>query len=179
VLLALSSAQKAGLAGMGAAFIVFALISSMVIPHYRPTFPARLLSVFLGLVGVFTVGMLLTVFYVARETGEEEAKAAKPEPPAPTAGETGTTPAAPKGNPVAGKAIFTSPNIGCFGCHTLKAAGATGTIGPNLDQAKPDLALIVERVTNGKSPMPPFKGRLSPAQINDVAAFVYESTHTS
>ncbi len=32
--------------------------------------------------------------------------------------------------------IFTS--AGCVGCHTLAAANATGTVGPNLDQAKPD-----------------------------------------
>ena len=31
----------------------------------------------------------------------------------------------------AGKSIFTS--AGCVGCHTLAAAGATGTVGPNLD----------------------------------------------
>jgi mono/diheme cytochrome c family protein len=31
----------------------------------------------------------------------------------------------------AGKATFTS--AGCAGCHTLAAAGATGTVGPNLD----------------------------------------------
>jgi cytochrome c oxidase subunit 2 len=33
----------------------------------------------------------------------------------------------------AGKAVFTGIG-GCTGCHTLAAAGATGTIGPNLDQ---------------------------------------------
>jgi cytochrome c oxidase subunit 2 len=33
----------------------------------------------------------------------------------------------------AGKAIFTG-SAGCSTCHTLAAAGATGTIGPNLDQ---------------------------------------------
>ncbi|MBV8943129.1 MAG: cytochrome c oxidase subunit II [Solirubrobacterales bacterium] len=33
----------------------------------------------------------------------------------------------------AGKAVFTSA-AGCSTCHTLAAAGATGTIGPNLDQ---------------------------------------------
>ena len=32
----------------------------------------------------------------------------------------------------AGKAVFTGP-AGCTGCHTLAAAGATGTIGPDLD----------------------------------------------
>ena len=34
-----------------------------------------------------------------------------------------------------GKAVFAS--AGCGGCHTLKAAGATGTVGPNLDALKP------------------------------------------
>src|SRR5581483_6146907 len=32
----------------------------------------------------------------------------------------------------AGKAVFTG-TAGCSGCHTLAAAGATGTVGPNLD----------------------------------------------
>jgi cytochrome c oxidase subunit II len=36
-------------------------------------------------------------------------------------------------NAAAGKAVFTG-SAGCSGCHTLAAAGATGTIGPNLDQ---------------------------------------------
>ncbi len=35
------------------------------------------------------------------------------------------------GNPAAGKPIFTAQ--GCAACHTFKAAGATGKIGPNLD----------------------------------------------
>jgi mono/diheme cytochrome c family protein len=123
--------------------------------------------------GAFTAAMLLTVFFVARETEEAEAHG----------GETTTEteqppPAPPKGNAAAGKVIFTDPSIGCFGCHTLKAANATGTVGPNLDEAKPSVELIVERVTNGKPPMPAFKGTLSPTQIDDVAAFVYESTHS-
>jgi cytochrome c oxidase subunit 2 len=33
----------------------------------------------------------------------------------------------------AGKALFTG-SAGCASCHTLAAAGATGTVGPNLDQ---------------------------------------------
>ena len=33
-----------------------------------------------------------------------------------------------------GKAIFAS--AGCGGCHTLKAAGASGNVGPNLDDAE-------------------------------------------
>lgn len=89
---------------------------------------------------------------------------------------TETTPTLPAGDPVAGKAVFTT-TAGCAGCHTLKAAGSTGTIGPNLDDKKPPLALIVDRVTNGKGVMPSFKGTLSSKQIADVAAFVFKSTH--
>ena len=33
----------------------------------------------------------------------------------------------------------------CAGCHTLSAAGATGTVGPNLDQLKPTVAIVVHR----------------------------------
>ena len=78
------------------------------------------------------------------------------------------------GDPVAGKAIFTS--AGCSGCHTLSAAGATGTVGPNLDEKKPPLSLVLLRVTQGKGAMPSFKSRLTQQQIKDVAAFVVQST---
>jgi mono/diheme cytochrome c family protein len=80
------------------------------------------------------------------------------------------------GDPVAGKAVFAS--AGCTGCHTLKAANATGTVGPNLDQLKPALAKIIHQVNVGGGPMPAFKGSLSVKQIADVAAFVYTSTHS-
>jgi mono/diheme cytochrome c family protein len=66
---------------------------------------------------------------------------------------------------------------GCAGCHTLAAAKSTGTRGPNLDQLKPSLSVaIVERqVTNGGGGMPAFSGRLSQAQIQAVAQYVYSS----
>ena len=79
-----------------------------------------------------------------------------------------------KGDPVAGKAIFQS--AGCISCHTLKAAGSTGTVGPNLDQAKPDYRKVTARVTLGKGAMPSFKGQLSDQQIANVAAYVVTST---
>jgi mono/diheme cytochrome c family protein len=69
-----------------------------------------------------------------------------------------------------GKSVF--EKAGCTGCHTLKDAGATGTVGPNLDQKKPPKALVVDRVTNGKGVMPSFKGRLSDAEIDAVATYV-------
>lgn len=75
-----------------------------------------------------------------------------------------------QGDAAAGKKVFQS--AGCASCHTLKDAASTGQIGPNLDQAKPSVDLAVERVTNGKGPMPAFKGQLTDKQIRDVAAYV-------
>ena len=69
-----------------------------------------------------------------------------------------------------GKAIFLS--AGCTGCHTLKDAGSTGTVGPNLDQRKPSQSRVVDRVTNGKGLMPSFKSKLTPQQIQAVAKYV-------
>jgi mono/diheme cytochrome c family protein len=95
--------------------------------------------------------------------------------PLPKAAPIPITPAfALKGDPVAGKKIFLS--AGCASCHTLKDAGSTGTIGPNLDQAKPSYRLATDRVTNGKSPMPSFKGTLTTQQIADVASYVVKAT---
>ena len=82
-----------------------------------------------------------------------------------------TVPAQYKGgNATAGKKVFLT--AGCTSCHTLKDAGSTGTVGPNLDQAKPPLSLAVDRVTKGAGQMPSFKGQLSDKQIADVTAYV-------
>ena len=78
------------------------------------------------------------------------------------------------GDSSAGKSVFAS--AGCVGCHTLADANAHGTVGPNLDQAKPPLSLVVTRVTKGAGAMPSFKGQLSDKQIADVAAYVVKAT---
>jgi cbb3-type cytochrome c oxidase subunit III len=85
------------------------------------------------------------------------------------AGSGNAAPANPAQLGTDGKKIFQTE---CAGCHTLKAAGASGTVGPNLDQLKPSEARAERQVTNGGAVMPAFKGRLSPAQIKAVAAFV-------
>jgi cbb3-type cytochrome c oxidase subunit III len=81
----------------------------------------------------------------------------------------GVTPASLGTN---GAAIFKDE---CAGCHTLAAAGATGTVGPNLDQLTPAMAIVVKQVTTGGQIMPAFKGKLSPAQIEAVAKYVSSS----
>jgi mono/diheme cytochrome c family protein len=75
-----------------------------------------------------------------------------------------------RGNPRAGELIFVTQ--GCSFCHVLADVDASGTVGPNLDESKPSYDLVVERVTNGKSPMPSFKNDISPQDIQDVAAYV-------
>jgi mono/diheme cytochrome c family protein len=93
----------------------------------------------------------------------------------PTAAPVPVTPASKlKGDPTAGKQIFAS--AGCTGCHTLAASNATGTVGPNLDQVKPNYQLVTARVTLGKGAMPSFKGQLSDQKIADVAAYVVKAT---
>jgi cbb3-type cytochrome c oxidase subunit III len=71
--------------------------------------------------------------------------------------------------PTDGKSIFTA---NCGSCHTLSDAGTSGAVGPNLDQAKPPKALVVDRVTNGQGAMPSFKDSLDAAQIQAVADYV-------
>jgi cytochrome c6 len=72
-------------------------------------------------------------------------------------------------NSTNGKDIFTA---NCGSCHTLADAGTSGTVGPNLDQLKPPLAIVQHQVINGGSVMPAFKGTLTPAQITAVAKYV-------
>jgi mono/diheme cytochrome c family protein len=69
-----------------------------------------------------------------------------------------------------GKQVFAS--AGCGGCHTLKAAGSSGNVGPNLDALKPSKATVAHQVEVGGGQMPAFKGQLSPAEIAAVAEFV-------
>ena len=45
-----------------------------------------------------------------------------------------------------GKQIFTQS---CGTCHTLADAGTSGTIGPNLDELKPDTARVENAIKNG------------------------------
>lgn len=194
VVAALSTGHKIGLAAVGVAFIIFALVSSLVLPRRNPDFPGRGLAWYVTLCVLFFVAMLSAVLVFGKEKKEPAAatQAAAPTttaatattaPPSTATATTATpTPATPTpatsatpGDPVAGKQVFA--NSGCSGCHTLKAAGSSGNVGPNLDDKKPAFARIVTQVEKGGGPMPAYKGQLSATQIQDVAAFVYASTH--
>lgn len=173
----LSRDQKIGLLAFGAAFIVFALICSFVLPGRNPNFPGKRIWWFVVVTACFVIAMLTAVLTIGRESTQASTETTTPAtstaaPPTTTSG--GGAPAV-KGDPQAGKAVFAS--AGCTACHTLKAAGSTGTVGPDLDQLKPAENIVVHQVEVGGGPMPAFKGTLTSKQIQDVAAFVYVSTH--
>ena len=83
-------------------------------------------------------------------------------------------PQGPEGDPAAGAEVFAS--AGCGSCHELADAGTSGAVGPSLDESQPDLALVIDRVTNGAGAMPAFSGQLDEQQIADVAAYVVQAT---
>lgn len=105
--------------------------------------------------------------------GDDDSDSA--EPPAATTTDTTTeteteTDAGETGDAANGEQVFAS--AGCGGCHTFEAAGSTGSVGPNLDEAAPSFGTVVGMVTNGGGAMPSFEGDLSEQEIRDVAAFV-------
>ncbi len=79
------------------------------------------------------------------------------------------------GDPANGAKIFSTK---CAVCH--RGGGNVVMTNKTLKQdalekyGMNSLAAIVSQVTDGKNAMPAFKGRLNPAQIEDVAAYVLE-----
>jgi hypothetical protein len=90
----------------------------------------------------------------------------------------------PTGDPAAGKQVFMQ--AGCASCHTLSEAGATGTVGPNLDKTLKGQSVdfihtsIIDPnafIAPGFQPniMPPNYGQsLTPKQIDDLVALLYK-----
>jgi mono/diheme cytochrome c family protein len=199
VLVALTTNQKLGLGLTAAVFIAFALLSALVIPRWRPDFPGRGLTVFVVLAVILTIAMLGAVEVFAKEEEHGEAVAETTETTTETTGTTetqttgtqttttapATTAERPAGSPQAGRAVFVAS--GCGACHTFSAAGASGTVGPNLDQALKgkDAAFVHEsivdpnaEITSGYSAgvMPQnFGQQLSQKQLDDLVAFLTSS----
>jgi len=182
VVLGITDGGKLGLATAAGLLILFAILSSFYFPRRNPNFPGNRLGLFIGVTVLLFAVTMAGVWVFAAEEAEPHAEATETEPTAtdpPESGETtpGTTTeegGAGEGDAAAGEAVFTS--AGCGGCHTMEAADASGAVGPNLDESKPDAALVVDRVTNGAGAMPAFGDELSEQQIEDVAAYVVAST---
>lgn len=177
--LALSTGQMVGLAVFAGIFVAFALASSFLVPRRDPEFPGPRLRLFVVACVVLFLAMMAAVLVFAREDEEEAGAAGAHGGGAETQTVPGPEPeeeedAGQQGDPEAGAAVF--GEAGCGGCHTLEAAGSTGTVGPNLDESQPEFSLVVDRVTNGQGAMPAFGDRLDDEQIRNVAAYVVAST---
>jgi mono/diheme cytochrome c family protein len=61
----------------------------------------------------------------------------------------------------------------CGGCHTLKAAGTNGNVGPNLDELKPDQQTVLNAIKTGPAVMP--ENLLQGAEAEAVATYVSEN----
>jgi mono/diheme cytochrome c family protein len=115
---------------------------------------------------VFFVIMLFAGPQVIAEDKPEKQDAA--EAPAPDAGQENDG-AGGGAAPADGEVVFTDS---CGSCHTLSAAGTSGTTGPNLDDTSLDAAGIEGIVREGSGSMPAFGEQLSDAEIAAVAEFV-------
>ena len=111
-----------------------------------------------GLATAAALGLVIVAIAVEVTRGGEGSVAPTPAPPATAGGP--------------GEQVFAAN--GCSGCHTLSVAGATGTVGPNLDQTQLDEAGIVAVVRNGRNAMPPF-GQLSEDELEGVAKYILSS----
>ncbi len=201
MLIAVTTTGKIALAVAAGLFIVFAIASSFYFPRRDPDFPGKRLGTFVALTVLLFVVLIGAMVAFAgegeeetagheststqavtettgTETGETETEPTETEPTeteteTETEGETEPE-AGAEGDAAAGEAVFA--DNGCGSCHTLEAAGSSGNIGPNLDESQPDAELVVDRVTNGAGAMPAFGDSLDEQQIQDVAAYVVEST---
>ena len=185
MLLGLSTGNAVGLAVVAGTFVVFAIVSALVVPHRWPDFPGRHLRWFIVVTLVLFVATLAAVEVFAKEPKEEATMGETTTERAGTTTQATKPPPAPAGDPAAGKEVFNSQ--GCGSCHTFSAAGSSGAIGPDLDEALQgkDAAFVHESIVDpnkeiaqGFTPnvMPDNFGRaLTPKQLDDLVAFLTQS----
>jgi len=79
-----------------------------------------------------------------------------------------------------GKKLFMQAAVpACAVCHALKDAGASGAIGPALDELKPDAQRVAKALRNGIGQMPSYMASLSEAQILALAHYVSRASGAS
>jgi mono/diheme cytochrome c family protein len=71
-----------------------------------------------------------------------------------------------------GRQLFKSVMPSCAACHTLEAVEAAGTVGPSLDELKPDAARVETALREGLNAMPSYADMLDDAQIRALARFI-------
>ncbi|MEO7057108.1 MAG: cytochrome c [Caldimonas sp.] len=73
-----------------------------------------------------------------------------------------------------GKQLFMNGSSlpACALCHTLSDAGASGAIGPNLDELQPDGQRVAAALRSGIGVMPSYRAALKDDQIAAIAKYV-------
>jgi cytochrome c6 len=85
-------------------------------------------------------------------------------------------PGAPGATASQGKQLFTGGTTpSCAVCHVLRDANATGNIGPDLDEMRPDAARVAHAVKNGFENMPAFGNALSDSDIQALSRYVEQA----
>jgi cytochrome c553 len=152
--------------------VLFSLVVALVIPRRNPRFPGRYLRAFVLVSVLLVVAMLASVEVFG---GEHEGEGGE------------ATRTLPKGDAAAGEEVFTSAQPSCGNCHTLEAAGASQTLGPNLDEVLrgKDAAFIQESILDPDAEvaegfpdnlMPEDYGeKLSDQELADLIAFLARS----
>ena len=73
----------------------------------------------------------------------------------------------------AGKTLFTqTAQPSCASCHALADAGAAGTVGPNLDEAKPSKEKVLSALRQGPGAMPTYTDKLEQSELDALADYV-------
>jgi cytochrome c6 len=76
-----------------------------------------------------------------------------------------------------GKTLFMSEAVpACSVCHALSDAGAEGTIGPDLDELKPDAERIKKALQEGIGVMPSFADSLDDESMDAITAYILHAT---
>ncbi len=151
--------------------------------------------VMVGGLGILVSVVLSTIALVISASHHDKTVTVQAAAPATqTATQTATTPRPLTGDAL-GAQLFISGKpdvgaIGCGSCHTMKAAGASGTIGPNLDKeltADPASATRESIVDPNKEIIPGYSANVMPtnygtaftkAELDALVAYVYRSTNT-
>jgi mono/diheme cytochrome c family protein len=186
---------------VAAVLVGFSLVVSLYIPRRNPDFPGRSLRVFVIAVALLIAAMLTAVAVLgethhfaaegeAGATGETTPTETTPAETGPSQTGAGTgTQEQPSGDAAAGKEIFTTTaQPPCASCHTLQEAGASGTVGPNLDNVLKgkDAAFIHESIVDPDAEiasgfqagiMPKtYPDQLDEKQLADLVAFLAQAT---
>ncbi len=179
--------QKSAQRGMHNTYLALPVLLAMLSGHF--TFIYESNHAWQALIVLMIVGASIRFFFVMRQRGRVlwqipaaavvvvVALAVLIAPPDGSSSGSAVASAPPSRAPAstaAGRSVFLT--AGCTSCHTLADAGARGTVGPNLDDAKPPRSLVLDRVTHGQGVMPSFSSRLTPAQIDAVADYVVAAT---